>query len=657
MLISFPPYSAHPKATCSRDQSPTRRCHLLRPVGSLGSGFVCTVVEEMYQMFLKKETTIRAELSRLVIGCVLPVWLIAAYLIHYAYNAKVDEVKRIMLDSAQLTTMIVDRELATIKATLQTLATSPAFTENDLPLLYRQCLEIRAGYPGAELVIADSSCQQLINTFRPLGSHLPKGNNYLAVKRVFLTRQPVVSDLFLGALTGRHLLAIDVPVVRNGKVIYDLSMIFTPERLSSILRQQRLPAGWYTAIIDKQMLLVARSHDQDRYVSRPAGPRLRSAMLGAPSGTLELVNLAGIPAFVSYCRSSVSGWTVLAGVPKSTLMTDAYRWAIWGTVVATAISLLSIALAGRSWRRIASSIRSLVPPAIAIGCGGAVRAAGNQPIKETAEVSRALAEASNLIQSQILTVREQQQRLRQANELLEHRVAERTADLEAAMREQESFSYTVSHDLRAPLRHLNSYCTILAEDHGRELSPEGRLYLERISSAADKMGRLIDNLLELSKITKAPLQPKIVDLSEVATSILSAFRETEPQRDMSLVIEQGVKVHGDPVLLEQLLQNLLANAWKYTSKLQSACIEFGSTSAAGEAVYFIKDDGVGFDMAYRDKLFKAFERLHGEEFEGLGIGLATAQRVVERHGGRIWADGKVGAGATIYFSIPAAGDC
>lgn len=235
---------------------------------------------------------------------------------------------------------------------------------------------------------------------------------------------------------------------------------------------------------------------------------------------------------------------------------------------------------------------------------------------------------------------------------LDQRVSERTAELETAIREQESFSYSVSHDLRAPLRHINSFSAMLIEDFGTELPSGARSYLDRICAASSRMGSLIDHLLELSRMNRTELKLEGIDLSELAMHVLDMFHETDPQRLVETRVTESIRVLGDLSLLRLLLENLLGNAWKYTSKKPAARIEFGMTYVAGEEAFFVRDNGVGFDMAYEQKLFGIFERLHGTEFEGAGIGLATSQRIIKRHGGKIWAEGKVDEGATFYFSLP-----
>lgn len=241
--------------------------------------------------------------------------------------------------------------------------------------------------------------------------------------------------------------------------------------------------------------------------------------------------------------------------------------------------------------------------------------------------------------------------LHRLNEELEWRVVERTARLEAAMREQESFSYSVSHDLRGPLRHINSYTAILQEEFGPELSMEALRYMERIRYSSRMMGDLIDDLLELSRIGRSELVKAPVNLSELAPAIVAELRDADPGRHVELIVEPGLQVCGDRVLLGQMLENLLGNAWKYSAPRDCTRIEVGRGVFEEREAFFVRDNGVGFDMAYQDKLFGPFQRLHGSEFEGTGIGLATVKRIVERHHGSVWAQGVVDQGATVYFTL------
>jgi signal transduction histidine kinase len=242
--------------------------------------------------------------------------------------------------------------------------------------------------------------------------------------------------------------------------------------------------------------------------------------------------------------------------------------------------------------------------------------------------------------------------LRGLNDELERRVAERTEELAAANRELSAFSYSVSHDLRTPLRGIDGISQVLIEDYGGQLDDQGRGYLQRIRAAAQLMARLIDDLLNLSRVTRAELYKETVDLATVAREALARLQESSPGRAVEVILPERLVVQGDRRLLEVALVNLLGNAWKFTGKREQARIELGFTEAGGTKVFFVRDNGAGFDMMGVGQLFQPFHRLHRDhDFEGTGIGLATVQRVVSKHGGRVWAEGAVGQGATVFFTL------
>jgi light-regulated signal transduction histidine kinase (bacteriophytochrome) len=235
---------------------------------------------------------------------------------------------------------------------------------------------------------------------------------------------------------------------------------------------------------------------------------------------------------------------------------------------------------------------------------------------------------------------------------LERMVAERTLELARANRELEAFSYSVAHDLRAPLRSIDGFSQVLLADHADKLDAKGKKCLQQVRESAQQMGRLIEDLLILARVTRSELDHRPVDLSALARTVLAHLQKHEPEREAELVVSDGLIANGDPGLLRIVFDNLLRNAWKFTGKCPMARIEVGVRHEESRPVFFVRDNGAGFDMAYAHKLFGVFQRLHSAtEFEGTGVGLATVQRIVERHGGRVWAEGEVARGATIYFTL------
>jgi signal transduction histidine kinase len=249
-------------------------------------------------------------------------------------------------------------------------------------------------------------------------------------------------------------------------------------------------------------------------------------------------------------------------------------------------------------------------------------------------------------------IQQQNSELEEARSDLERRVESRTRDLAAANRELEAFSYSVSHDLRAPLRAIDGFSKALLGNYNEILDERGRHYLERVRAGTQRMSELIDDLLGLARVSRRELMRRQVSLSEIAGRVATELSRREPSRQVRVDVQEGLVAEADPHLLTIVFENLMGNAWKFTSKKGEPRVEVGEWKNGSAPAFYVRDNGAGFDMTYADKLFGAFQRLHADaDFEGTGIGLATVQRIVARHGGRIWAEGEVDKGATFYFTL------
>jgi signal transduction histidine kinase len=243
--------------------------------------------------------------------------------------------------------------------------------------------------------------------------------------------------------------------------------------------------------------------------------------------------------------------------------------------------------------------------------------------------------------------------LQKAHDELEIRVEERTSELQSANKELEAFSYSVSHDLRTPLRAIDGFSQILLEDHREKLDKEGRRVLDIIRNNTGRMGELISDLLTFSRLGRRDIKKSVIDMQELAKDVFEQLKDTAPQRKPKIKINALPFAYGDESLIREVLINFLSNAIKFGENEKSSLIEVGGESKDNENIYYVKDNGVGFDMKYSDKLFGVFQRLHSqEEFKGTGVGLALVQKIIHRHGGRVWAEGKVNKGATFYFTLP-----
>jgi signal transduction histidine kinase len=331
-------------------------------------------------------------------------------------------------------------------------------------------------------------------------------------------------------------------------------------------------------------------------------------------------------------------WFVVVEFPDHVFVSGVGRFLRSTTLIGLALLVIGLVGALLLSRSITKPLNSLTHAAAGISSGDYSHSVKTRRTDE-------LGVLANAFNAMVIKVRDSQSSL-------EQKVQERTAQLKAANLELETFSYSVSHDLRAPLRHINGFSQALEEEYAEKLDEQGKHYLQQVRSASQEMAQLIDDVLRLARVTRSEMHTETVNLSEKAKAVFAELQTSDANRTVAIDIEEGLMTHGDKRLLRILLTNLLGNAWKFTSKREQSRISFGGEQKDGETVYFVRDNGAGFDMAYVNKLFGAFQRLHRTgEFEGTGIGLATVQRIVRRHGGRIWSEAAVNEGASFYFTL------
>jgi signal transduction histidine kinase len=353
-------------------------------------------------------------------------------------------------------------------------------------------------------------------------------------------------------------------------------------------------------------------------------------------GTLYLASDLGV-VYDTFRLSGVIGLTVMA-----VALLAAY---LLSRVLQGAISEPILALAETARAVSTRQDYSVRAPKLGADELGVLTDAFNQMLGRIQEQDRAVRENATQLEQRVA---DRTHELQERNESLRRN----TAELLAANTELDAFSYSVSHDLRAPLRSIDGFSQVLLEDYATQLDQAGRDSLQRVRAASQRMGTLIDDLLKLARVTRSDMRTEVVDLSRIAGDIAAELHRSTPERQVEFTIAQGLEARGDTRLLRVAVENLLRNSWKYTAKQPQPRIEFGSVEGNGERVFLVRDNGAGFDMQYADKLFGVFQRLHSAtEFEGTGIGLATVRRIITRHGGRIWAEGAVDQGATFYFTL------
>ena len=479
---------------------------------------------------------------------------------------------------------------------------------------YREAQDVLALLPGDIIVLADASGQQLINTRLSIGDPLPRRARQDELRRVFATGRPAISDLFIGALS-RPLISLDVPVSRGNQVIFDLSLGFYPDRLSSILTEQNLPAGWVGAILDSRGVIAARTHDADRYVGQWGPTRMLQRMREVPEGRIELQSELAV-----FSRSAVSGYSVALAIPRAALIGDLrtrIAWLIGGALV---LIVIGLAVARVISSKIANSIRGLIPLATALGRGEQV-VVPMLPMAEADEVGQALQRASEML------------------------------------RDREEILAAVSHDLRNPLTvMLLSASTAQLEAACLADGEPFQQFAAQVIDTANRMRAMVDDLLAVAVLTRrgpSMLATATIASSSFLSKAADAVRPLFESAGIGLEIEitgQLPELHADPDRILRVFVNLLDNALKFTER--SGRVVLRARSQPDGVRFCVANSGPDIDADDLGDMFKPFWQAVDEDRRGAGLGLAICRAIVEAHGGRIWPQPEPGMRVCICFVLP-----
>jgi signal transduction histidine kinase len=610
-------------------------------------------MNELFSGF--KLTGLRARLLVIVLLAVVPLTLI---FIGYASieNSRAEdlartEVQRDLQSDANLLQDLVSQS----RATLTTFGITYAIQARDWVLAQGNTDRLKAEHTEySSIVVADPSGRVRVSS--PHVTHPVDISGDASFQRAVATGGLVVSGYHIDPVTGRPAITVSLPAYdgRN-KLVAVQYVAFDPKQFEARLTPS---SRTVEVLIDGSGTVVARQPAFGPVAGRRLGEAaLVKAMLADKQGTTTVTEADGVSRqfFFSPISANADQPLYLAvGFSPNELLAPERRAF---TITLTAFGLVAIVvlvIAGIvGTYSIYVPTRQLQQAAEKVSEGdlsARVDLAGRTD--ELGALGREFNEMAAAIEHNVAQTEAARKELDSMNVTLEHQVRRRTAELEASNKELEAFSYSVSHDLRSPLRAIDGFSQALLEDHGAEIDREARDDLLRIRANATRMGELIDSLLTLSRLSRQEMHVEAFDLTALAVESVAAARQEWPQRDVAVEVEPGMTARGDPALIRIVLDNLLRNAFKFTSKHDPASVVVGSVRKDDETIFFVKDDGAGFDMAYAGKLFGAFQRVHGQaEFPGIGIGLATTARIVHRHGGRIWAEGEIEKGATFFFTL------
>ena len=590
--------------------------------------------------------SIRSLLLTLVVAVVLPLVAMVALTIYRDANYAIDQAKANVRALAKSVAANTSRTLTTNREALEVLVRRPLMRQVDGTRCDPMLRDFRALFPRfTNITTIDLQGNVVCSALPQPGGKAVNISNTDWFRRAQAERRFMVGDPFVGPITGKWVSVLVAPIHDESHALKGFMGL--PLDLSAYdpdIAAAPMAPGTRYGIVSGSGRLIWRNQDPEKLIGKDVQDTavVRKTM-ESKDGDFEGTGSDAVERFYAVAPIAEANWYAYVGVPLQPIYEAALRNAIVNSLFGLLLLLGIIGIAIYVARRVANPVLALAGTARALKEGKSdLRAAIDGP-REVAEVA---AEFNALVDGLQTAGSE----LRQLNAELEQRVAQRTQDLQGANKELERFSYSVSNDLRSPLRAINSFARVLLEDEGERVSEDGKRMLDRIAVNSSKLGQLVDDILEYSRAGRRAVDRAPVDLDKLVVSLADELHAANPKS--SIDVKLLPMAQGDATMLRQIFENLIGNACKFSAGRAHPCIEVGTATERGATVYYVKDNGVGFDMQYAGKLFGTFQRLHREsEFPGTGFGLAIVKQLVEMHGGRVWYDAQPDQGATFYFTL------
>lgn len=604
-------------------------------------------------MARRRPSTIRRQLTRVVIAAVLPVWLGSVLLLYQVHVRERALDERNAAATVHALTALIDRELAIARTAAEILATSPSLVSGDLVAFYGRASAALHARVGDEVVLSDASGRQLLSTASPYGERLPPHGNPQDLRKVFETGKPSVSGLYRGSDMRTPVISVDVPVFRDGKVGYALSIGLLPQRLGDLLRGQHLPEGWSATILDGDGVVVTRTRGEDRFVGQKGPPALVEAIARTADGVVRLETLEGIPVSSVFSRSQISSWAVAIGVPMKELTRRLWQSLALSIAMTLVLMALGIVAARSVGERLARSIRALIAPALAHGRGERVEVPP-LGLAEVDDLGRAFVEGSRLLEERTAE-RDRAERAGQQS------LAAKEAAEDAARARSAYFAY-LSHELRTPLTAILGYADLIAQ---RAAPMDARCikYCGRIEQAATHLLTIVNDILDYARFEahEITLLKESIDVPELVRDAVELLAGNAERAGIRLRQEMAPglpSVSADRLRMRQILLNLVSNALRFTAR--GGTVSVSVTRLAGQPLVIeVRDTGIGIpaeDLARVVRPFAQVVDLSERRLEGTGLGLPLAKGLIELHGGTFEIASEVGIGTTVTVRLPVSAD-